>query len=101
MNGRVERLVTLPRSVAEPFNLAVEQLGRRERWIAHDFEPYGLALRPTVLAQDLIEAAASIANRIIETVPRDRGASTERPGERTAWLNDPVLLKVNRLLYGI
>ncbi|WP_404430691.1 hypothetical protein LG299_12465 [Microbacterium lacus] len=100
--GRFEKLVTLPRTSAERFLREVDNLGRRERWVAHDIGKYGLALHPVVLCDDLIGDAAAAANRLLDTFPWTESAgSPPSPATQSDWLTYPPYLATNRLLYGL
>jgi hypothetical protein len=100
-NGQVEELVTLPRTSAERFLQEADRLERRAEWVAFDVEPYGLALRPVTLCDDIITEAVDAANRIIRSFPWRDTATTGDLDNPPHWLHNPLYAATNRLLYGL
>lgn len=101
-NGRVERLVTLPSTSAERFLRGASSLGNDDKWVAFNIEPYGLALRPIALCDDVILEAVAAGNRLLESFPWSaESESLAHPARASDWHRYPPYAAINRLLYGL
>lgn len=101
VRGRLEELVTLPRTSAERFLLNADELGHRERWVAFDVEQTGLALRPIALCDDIITEAATSANRLLASFPWSEPADDSGEADDSNWLENAEYLAMNQHLYGL